>query len=143
MSSEVRFGGIVDGHGKLRLDRRHEFDAYIERFAGLRVSITVSKEKTRRTNPQNKRAWTRIVNGVRAHWYHKHSVRLSKQQVWSRLKYKYLGCDDTPLGPEPKESKTLSPAEFADLMDTIEADFATEEGVNLSEVPPIGDEEDD
>jgi hypothetical protein len=105
----------------------------------VRVVVTVERLQERRSSQANRRYWWRVVRGVRAHLNVDRVLPLNKDQVHYVLACSFLGQEETPLGPIPRETHTLTTHEFTDYMDRIEAHFSGI-GVTFPEVDDEGGE---
>jgi hypothetical protein len=63
------------------------------------------------------------VRGVMGYLNPGREVPLSRDQVHYVLASAFLGCDETPLGPVPAHTRTLTSEQFCDYMSRIEAHF--------------------
>ncbi len=94
-----------------------------------RVSVTIERERIIRNTSQNARYWSLIVPLVAECWSLKRERPISNDMAHYALKCAFIGVEETPLGPVPKSSRTLTTAEFADYMTKIEAYLAQEFGL--------------
>ena len=64
------FDGTIDAAGKLALDKRDKFLAYLHSLAGKRVQVIVEKLKRTRSNNQNRYYWGVVVKLIAQHTGH-------------------------------------------------------------------------
>ena len=98
--------------------------ALVQSFAPRRVEISIAIKHGQRTDPQNRRYWGSILPAVRENLSLGRELPLSKEQTHYVLKSAFIGVDETPLGPVPKSSRTLSVEKFKEFCDAVEAHFA-------------------
>jgi hypothetical protein len=94
-----------------------------------RISVTIERERIVRTTNQNARYWSLIVPLVAECWSLKREMPISNDMAHYALKCAFIGVEETPLGPVPKSSRTLTVPEFAEYMEKIEAYLAQEFGL--------------
>jgi hypothetical protein len=128
MSATVVAHGLMDGpDGKtLKLDSRTTFVRELgEKLAGKPVTLTVEEEKDQRSLAQNARFWL-ICQYAADVWSVGRPLPIHKDEAKLALCRAFLGMVDTPLGPVPKRTSTLTVAEMAHLQEQITAWFASE-----------------
>lgn len=125
MSTLVAHGLVREDNGQLVLDNRSSFAADVKRFAGKRVTVTVEEEKDQRSLAQNARFWL-ICQYAADVWSVGRPLPIHKDEAKLALCRAFLGMVDTPLGPVPKRTSTLTVAEMAHLQEQITAWFASE-----------------
>lgn len=126
------FVGVVQ-NGKLRLDFRRQFDAYLTRFEGHEVEVEVRKRRSKRSGQQNK-YWHGVVVALLAE-----HCGYSKDEMHEALKAKFLATEDLALGLiKIGSTAKLSTAGFADLIDRVSLWAAEDLGVIIppAEVEP-------
>lgn len=120
------FGAFTRADGKMAFDSRSSFDAYIASLPpGSRLTITVAPEQDVRSLAQNARFWL-MCQMVADIWSVGRPVPIHKDEAKLALCRAFLGMVDTPLGPVPKRTSTLTVAEMAHLQEQITAWFASE-----------------
>lgn len=98
--------------------------------AGKPLMVQVSEYKTKRTREQNRRYWLLLEAIAAQAWVN--GQRYSSACWHEYYKRKYIGVVDLPGGATMASSSTdLSVADFAEYMDKVEADAATELGVEF------------
>lgn len=117
--------GLVREDGQLVLDSRSDFARDVKQFAGKRVTLSVEVEKDQRSLAQNARFWL-ICQYAADVWSVGRPLPIHKDEAKLALCRAFLGMVDTPLGPVPKRTSTLSVAEMAHLQEQITAWFASE-----------------
>lgn len=127
----MHFAGQVSTQGKLTLHERGAFDAACRDLAGQRVVLTLERWTRRRSSQQNRWYWGVIVVLCGRVLSRTRDVPLSKDQVHYVLASAFLGCDVTPLGPVPSETKKLTTAQFSTYCETIRAHAASEWALNI------------
>lgn len=125
MSTLVAHGLVREDNGQLVLDNRSSFAADVKRFAGKRVTVTVEEEKDQRSLAQNARFWL-ICQYAADVWSVGRPLPIHKDEAKLALCRAFLGMVDTPLGPVPKRTSTLTVSEMAHLQEQITAWFASE-----------------
>jgi hypothetical protein len=60
-TSEREFTGFVHDNGKLELDFEAAFRAYVKRFAGEEVTLTLQKKREKRSDRQNRAFWAALT----------------------------------------------------------------------------------
>lgn len=131
-SDRVQFVGHVTEQGGLRVEEhdKHRWARHLRAMAGKRVTLSLEPWKERRNAAQLRRWFGCIVPVVQDILSQGRTVPLSKEQVHRVLCGAFIGHEPGGvLGQEiPIESKTLSPAQFAEVMDKVEAHFRSECG---------------
>jgi hypothetical protein len=57
----MNFVGFVDDTGKLELDHKAAFRAFVRRFAGEEVVLEIHKRRTKRSDRQNRAFWAALT----------------------------------------------------------------------------------
>ncbi len=117
--------GLVREDDQLKLDDRAGFTRGRPQFRGKRVTLTVEEEKDQRSLAQNARFWL-ICQYAADVWSVGRPLPIHKDEAKLALCRAFLGMVDTPLGPVPKRTSTLTVAEMAHLQEQITAWFASE-----------------
>ena len=113
MSEAPVFVGLVQD-GKLRIDYRAQFDAYLRRFEGEAVEVEVRKRRSQRSGRQNRYWWGVLVPALADH------TGYSKDEMHEALKAKFLSTEDLSLGlTKIGSTAKLGTQEFADLVDRV------------------------
>ena len=113
MSEAPVFVGLVQD-GKLRIDYRAQFDAYLRRFEGEAVEVEVRKRRSQRSRAQNAFWWSVVVPTLAEH------TGYSKDEMHEALKAKFLSTEDLSLGlTKIGSTAKLGTQEFADLVDRV------------------------
>lgn len=107
------FGGFVDDAGHFALDQREAFRAYVQRFKGSEVTITV-KKKSQRQGDKAMRYYRGVVvpDVAEACGY---SDPDEYEQVHDALAWKFLRLPDGPFG-QPRRRSTAKAQMPADEM---------------------------
>lgn len=129
MSEGRTFRGVVTDAGTLKLDNAPGWTVAISGLRGKRVEIHIEAERAIRNNAQLRRYFKCIVPVVRDIWNSKRDPLLpplSKEQTHEVLCGAFIGHETTPLGLVRRESKTLTPGEFAAYCDKIEGHYHAE-----------------
>lgn len=113
LSGEVRLGKLVIAPVSWAIAMNH--------FAGKRVTVEIEAEKSLRTVRANNRYWACLVPLAGDFLSKTRDVPLSKEQTHWVLKSAFLGCDETPLGLVPMDSRTLTTAQFSAYCEAVEA----------------------
>lgn len=118
-----RFLGLVQD-GKLRLDYKAQFDAYIKRFEGDEVVVKVTKRRSQRSDEQNGYWWAVVVPLLAEHCGYTHD------EMHDALKLKFLSREDMSKGLiRVGSTAKLNTLEFADLVDRVALWAAEDFGV--------------
>jgi hypothetical protein len=119
----VNFPARVDPLGRLRLDSRERFDAFVRTLAGKRVTLTVEEEQDIRSTQANRRYFVQCT--AVAHLLSVgRDVPISKDQAHYILASSFWGVVETPFGPVPKSTRRMPVGRFNQYMDEIDAHFA-------------------
>jgi hypothetical protein len=113
----VKLSGEVKG-GRLLLDQA-ALTIAIRDCEGKRVTVEIAPEKPIRSLRQNSRYWGLIVPLAGDFLSKTRDVPLSAEQVHYVLKSAFLGCDETPLGLTPMDSRTLTTSQFGDFCEKV------------------------
>lgn len=105
--------------------------AYLSRLKNKYVEIIVRSESTRRLRNQNAWYWVQIVPDVARHLSEATGRTIKPEQAHELLKRVFLGVIETPLGPVPRSSATLTIEQFSDYCTQIQAYAASEWGLNI------------
>lgn len=111
LSGEVRQGKLLIDPTSLAIALR-EYD-------GKRVSLEIEPERPVRSIRQNARYWSCIVPLAQDFLSKTRDVPLSKDQCHYVLKSAFLGCEETPLGLVPMDSRTLTTSQFQTFCEAI------------------------
>jgi len=112
--TDREFGGFVDSNGRLSLDFKGAFKAYVQRFKGEEVTVTVRKRRSKRSDRQN-RYWHGVVVPTLAE-----HCGYTKDEMHEALKAKFLGTEDLTRGlMRIGSTAKLSTAEFAELTERV------------------------
>lgn len=119
--------------GKAIIFARDAFDREIARREGRRVWLRILDERQVRTDQQNRYWWVAIVATIRDLWWKRSgaALPLPKEAVHAALVQSLCGLVDTPLGAVRVQSKTLTTAEFTDLIEGARAYALETFGVNI------------
>lgn len=113
MAERAWFVGCVQD-GVLRLDYKRQWDAFLKRFEGDEVEISIRKKHSQRSDAQNAYWWAVVVPLLSEH------CGYSREEMHAALKAKFLGHEDLTRGLMRIGSTTkLSPQEFGDLIDQV------------------------
>jgi hypothetical protein len=108
------FIGVVTEDGKLLLDFRRQFDAYLKRFAGDEVEVEVRKRRSKRSTQQNAYWWGVVIPHIASH------CGYTPDETHEALKVKFLGQEDLSRGlVRVGSTAKLNTTEFADLVDRV------------------------
>jgi len=113
----MKFNGEVRG-GKLLIDPASLAIACRE-YEGKRVTLEIEPEKSIRSLRQNSRYWGIIVPLASDFLSKTRDVPLSKDQTHYVLKSAFLGCEETPLGLVPMDSRSLTTSQFHAFCEAI------------------------
>src|SRR5687767_7950746 len=99
----MRFSGLVNADGNLKLDNREEFKDQLCKLRGKRVRVSVEAEGFRRSDPQNRRFFGVIVPVCREVLNQELQKRgsmliLTKEETHEYLDRTYLGEEETDVG---------------------------------------------
>ncbi len=109
---KLTFAGSVI-NGKLRLDRREDFDASLRHLEGKQVVLELSKRTRKRTKEQNAWYWDAIA-GLADHIGYD-----TAEELHEDLGHKFL-LKHHPSGLESRRSTTaLTTVEFSDYMERV------------------------
>ena len=113
MSAIPAFIGLVQD-GKLHLDYRAQFDAYLRRFEGDEVEVEVRKRRSKRSTAQNAYWWSVVVPTLAEH------TGYTRDEMHEALKAKFLSAEDLSLGlTKIGSTAKLNTQDFADLVDRV------------------------
>lgn len=108
------FRGFVTPEGRLTLDHRGQFNAYLTRFAGEEVDVEVRKHRSKRSSEQNK-YWHGVVVALLAE-----RCGYTPMEMHDALKAKFLGQEDMSKGLiRIGSTAKLNTLDFADLVDRV------------------------
>lgn len=113
----MKFSGEVKG-GKLLIDPAPLAIALRE-YDGKRVTLEIEPEKPVRSVRQNSRYWSLIVPLASDFLSKTRDIPLSKDQCHYVLKSAFLGCEETPLGLVPMDSRSLTTSQFHAFCEAI------------------------
>lgn len=116
--------GLVREDGQLVLDDRPSFARDVKRFAGKRVTLTVTEEEDVRTLAANARFW-KLCELAAEVMSHGRPLPVSKDAAKLALCGAFLGYELTPFGPVPKGTRHLSRSEMSKLQADIEGHYAS------------------
>jgi hypothetical protein len=116
----------IDDQSKLVVRDVGRWAGFLSRLKGRAVEVQVRPERKRRSLNQNSWYWVAIVPAIQGYLNESRDLQLSEDQTHYVLKSSFIGLKETPLGPVPLESKTLSTQEFADYCEKIRSYAATE-----------------
>jgi hypothetical protein len=111
------FLGLVQD-GRLHLDFKAQYDAYIKRFEGDEVEVEVRKRRTKRSLRQNAAMWVLLGAWARAEG---HNVNDLKDDVMGEA----FGWSETPspitgrVVPKRARTSELDVSDFCHLIETI------------------------
>jgi hypothetical protein len=125
------FEGRVTDEGHVRPEHVRETAARLRKWKGRRVLVEVTRYVKRRTNNQLAWYWVAVVPAVADHLSRGRVLPLSKDQAHYVLKAAFIGQEETPLGPAPISTGTLSAAQFSEYVERIRAHAASEWGLNI------------
>lgn len=107
------FVGLVQD-GRLHIDHRKQFDAYLKRFEGHEVELEVRKRRSKRSDRQNRYWWGVVVATLAQH------CGYSPDEMHEALKHKFLSQDDLQRGlVRIGSTAKLDTAAFAELVDRV------------------------
>jgi hypothetical protein len=130
MTQPAVFVGLVQD-GKLRLDSKKQYDAYITRFEGDEVEVTVRKRRSRRSEQQNGYYWSVVIPLMAEH------CGYTRDEMHEAIKAKFLGQEDQSRGLlRIGSTARLNTLEFADLVDRVILWAAHELGVIIPAPDP-------
>lgn len=118
--------------GKLIPDSPVGWTIMLQEFAGKAVVLDVDVPKTVRSIRQNARYFGLIVPLASHSLSKTRDLPLSKDQTHWLLKSAFLGCEETPLGLVPMDSRTLTTKQFHDYCEKIEL-WLNEQGYHVPE----------
>lgn len=117
------FSGLMADTG-FRPDMPDQWRQLVKALRGQRVTVTLEKEHATRTNRQNSRYWVQCT-AVADLLSVGRAVPLNKEQAHVILATAFLGQEETPLGPVPMSTRTLTVEQFNLYMDRIDGHFAS------------------
>lgn len=129
MSEPRKFRGLVGADGNLRLDDASAWAVTLTGHRDKRVQVTLEAERKTRSTPQLRRYFgcvVPVVMGVLNAKRDPQLLPLSKEQIHYLILGAFVGFEETPLGLVPIRSRTLTPAQFAELSDRVEAHYRAE-----------------
>src|SRR5687768_3235252 len=98
----MRFSGLVNADGALKLDNREEFKDALCKMRGKRVELEIEADHPRRSNQQNRRFF--IIVSVAREILNQEleqrgsDLKLTKEQTHSWIDERFLGNEETHLG---------------------------------------------
>ena len=107
------FVGLVQD-GRLHLDYRKQFDAYLKRFDGHEVEVEVRKRRSKRSDKQNRYWWGVLVATLAQH------TGYTADEMHEALKAKFIAREDVTLGlMRIGSTAKLNTVDFAELVDKV------------------------
>lgn len=107
----IFYGKVKDG--KLKLDAPHSYLVELSKLEGLRIELTISKERLTRSLSQNRYYWGVIIEIL------SDSFGYDKEEMHEALKFKFLKKhEDTDLVTVGSTAK-LTTAEFTEYIDEV------------------------
>lgn len=121
----------VNEQGILTVKDVGRWAGFLARMKGKLVEVQVRPERRRRSLNQNSWFWVAIVPAVANYLSEATGNEFSDDQAHYLLKSVFIGVIETPLGPVPKSSKTLTTEEFSTFCEKIRAHCASEWGFTI------------
>jgi hypothetical protein len=120
------FEGQVSA-GRLSLDKKQQFLAYLQSLDGKRVQVTVEKLKPQRSRGQNAYYWGVVVKLIADH------TGAEPEEIHTALKYHF--CPKRFVGNlvAPASTKRLDTIDFADYTEKVKRWALEELGLRIPE----------
>ena len=127
----TRFAAVVTDKGELRLLDPTAWRVRLTKLRGRHVWLVVERQEKKRSLNQNAWYWAAIVPAVQQHLSEARTLPLTKEQTHYVLASAFVGTEDTPLGPVPCKTSTLTTEQFSTYCERIRAHAAAEWGLPI------------
>jgi hypothetical protein len=114
----MHFSGFVESNGRLTLDHKAAFRAFVRRLAGEEVSVTIHKRREKRSDRQN-----RALHAMLTPWSHGEGYPMDELKrdlliaVFGSAEVTSPITGEVVLVPVKPHTSKLTIAEFAELME--------------------------
>jgi hypothetical protein len=125
----MKYTGIVNEEGILKISNRKQFDADLKEFAGKYVFVEVTRKRSKRSDNQNRYYWSGVIPMVRL-GLKDLGYKLSIEDTHLFLRNKFLleemvNGDGELIGSRVKSTTELNKMQFGDYISEIQQ-FSTE-----------------
>jgi hypothetical protein len=125
------FAAEVTAEGVLRFAEPMRWRTRLAALRGKKLTVTVEREVKRRGDPANRYYWAAVARAVAEYLSIGRELPLSKDDAHRVLCSAFIGTEDTPLGPTPCRSSTLTSEQFSTFIERIKAHAASEWGLRI------------
>jgi hypothetical protein len=125
------FRAQVSREGTLVWSEPSRVRATLAHLRGKTITITLEREVQRRGDPANRYYWAAVAPAVAEYLSIGRPLPLSKDDAHRVLCSAFIGTEETPLGPTPCHSSTLTSEQFSVFIERIKAHAASEWGLHI------------